>query len=119
MSEEQEKPEFGPDPELYARMSKPYESKEAADAALKRFMLGVKALREECGIAEVMMLVANHITAETKNTVSCQALALGSPDFRAELGAMAFQMYTAPALERAERLRKMATAVAPTEDDDL
>lgn len=111
---DQEKPEFGPDPELYARMSKPYASQAEADASIKRFMLGIKKLREECGIAEVLMMVANHVDAAAtgagKNTVTCQALVLGSPDFRPELGAMAFQLYTAPFLERADRLREMSTA---------
>lgn len=110
------KPKFGPDPDLYASMSKPYESKEAADAAIERFMVGVKKLREECRIAEVVMLVANHVVIDDKQTMSCQALALGNPDFRAELGAMAFQTYTAPALERAKRLRAMAAA--PPEEEE-
>ena len=119
MSEEKAESKFGPDPELYARMSKAYESREDAEAALRRFMLGVKKLREECGVAEVMLLVANHYVGPgTKTSVSCQSMTMGSPDFRPELGALAFQTYTAPSLERADRLRRMAESPPAADEDE-
>jgi len=105
----------GPNPELYARVSKPYPTAVQANEQLNKFLHGVKALREELGIAEVLVLGAVHFVPDTglKETMSVKALALGSPDARAQLGALAFQQYTAPEIERAEELRRLATEGGP------
>jgi hypothetical protein len=102
--------EYGPDPDLYARMSEPYVSRAAAEVQLKKFLLGVKRLREECGVAEVMLMAGNHFTKEEgkEDTTSCMSLALGNPDFRPEFGAMAYQQYTLPEVLKAARWAKVA-----------
>lgn len=46
------------DEELYRRMAEPYESAEAAAAALKAFHDGVRKLREEHRIAEAVCVAA-------------------------------------------------------------
>ena len=117
---DQEKPAFGPDADLYAKMSEPYETQELANAALMRFMLGVKKLREECRVSEVMLIVATNVAGvdDKGPTMVCQALTLGSAEFRPELAARAFQMYTAPVLERAERLRAMSFSAQPTGEEE-
>lgn len=101
----------GPNPELYEKLAKPYPSKQEADVALSGFLRAVKAAREEFGVPEVLILAAAHFepSPDSKETTSVQALAFGHPDVRAHLGAAAFNTYTLPELERAERLREMAT----------
>lgn len=47
---------MSPNPELYARMAVPYETADAAQAAIKAFLAGVAALREKHRIAEVAMI---------------------------------------------------------------
>mgnify|MGYP000278736648 CR=1 FL=1 len=48
---------FKADPDLYERMSAPYPTREEAEAALARFAEGVEKLRQECRIAEVLLVV--------------------------------------------------------------
>lgn len=107
--------DYGPNPELYERLAKPYGTKEEADHSVKGFLLAVKKLREEYGIPEVLVMAAAHFTPDekTKETVTVRAVAFGSPEFRAQLGALAFNQYTLPEIERAEQLRNLATS--PTE----
>lgn len=101
----------GPNPELYKRLSAPYATAVASDNALNDFLLGVQELREKCGIAEVLVVAAVYVESPDKATnTAAKALAMGHPDMRAQLGALAFQQYTAPVLERADALRKLATA---------
>lgn len=102
---------FGPNPELYKRLSLPYATAVASDNALNDFLVGVQELREKCGIAEVLVVAAVYVDSPDKATnTAAKALAMGHPDMRAQLGALAFQQYTAPVLERADSLRKLATA---------
>lgn len=105
----------GPNPELYERLSKPFDSKKDADGVLAAFLSEVKKLRETYLIPEVVIIAAAFFEpAEGEQTTACVALALGSPEYRAQLGALAFQQYTAPEIERGERLRKMAEGTLAT-----
>ncbi len=108
-------PDYGPNPELYDDLSEPYNNKADADEALKGFLLAVKQLREDYAIPEVLVLAATHYSPAPgeKESVSVRAVAFGHPDFRAQLGALAFNSYTLPVIERAEELRAMATAPGP------
>lgn len=99
----------GPNPELYARLSKPYLNRGEADHSLNAFLLGVQKLREECGIAEALVIAGTYFDGDEKETVSVKALAMGSPEMRAQLGALAYQQYTLPEIERAERLAQIAS----------
>lgn len=111
------KGEFGPDPELYTRMSAPYEDANAAHVAIERFLSGVKRLREECRVSEVLVVVAApHVSLE-KGAYACQQLTLGNPSVHAEMAATAFNTYALPVIERAERLREMAT-IAKSDSDE-
>lgn len=114
MSDEHEN-EYGPNPELYAKLAERYESKEEADFALKGFLLAVKKLREEFRVPEVMVHGACHFKPENegKKAVTIRAAGFGAPEFRAQLGALAFNTYTLPEIERAEQLRALATATPP------
>ena len=51
-------------PDLYARMAVPYDSDEAAQAALKAFLEDVAALREKHRIAEVAMIAGAYVGGE-------------------------------------------------------
>lgn len=53
-----------PDPDLYRRMSEPYESQVEAECALKAFLGAVRVLREKHRIAEVVMLAGVHAGGE-------------------------------------------------------
>ena len=64
---EETKRDFGPDPDLYARMSSPFATKGAANDAIGRFMLGVRALREECGVAEIIMIAITYFADDGGN----------------------------------------------------
>lgn len=114
MSDEQDK-EYGPNPELYAKLSRPYASKEEADHSLKGFLLAVKKLREEYNIPEVLLIGACFFDPEEgeKETVTIRAVVFGSPEFRAQMGAMAFNTYTLPEIKRADQLRNMAMSNPP------
>lgn len=103
--------DYGPNPELYAKLSQPHKTQEEADFALKGFLLAVKKLREEYGIPELLVIGACYFEprADSKNTVSSRAVAFGAHEMRAQLGALAFNAYTLPELERAEQLRDIAT----------
>jgi len=61
-----------PNPELYERLSKPYETQEAAGAALTRFSEGMAKLREECGIAEVLIVAGAYSKEEGGRAGLCQ-----------------------------------------------
>lgn len=56
--------EVSPNPELYARMAVPYETADAAQAAIKAFLADVAALREKHRIAEVAMIAVAYHGAE-------------------------------------------------------
>lgn len=62
--------EVSPNPDLYARMAVPYDSNEAAQAALKAFLLDVAALREKHRIAEVAMIAAAYVGGERPDPVA-------------------------------------------------
>ena len=55
---------MSPNPDLYARMAVPYDSNEAAQAALKAFLEDVAALREKHRIAEVAMIAGAYTGGE-------------------------------------------------------
>lgn len=102
----------GPNQELYDRLREPFAKRSEADASLNGFLVGLKRLREEFHIPEVVVVAGAFFTPAEgqKETFACKALGLGSPDGHAQLGALAFQQYTAPEIERGEKLRQLATA---------
>lgn len=100
---------WGPNPELYERLSEPVENKAVADERLRDFMAQVKELREECGVPEVIVMAAvYHVDPKEKVLGAIQSLALGNPTAHADLGALAYLTYTKPSIERAEKLRAIA-----------
>ena len=103
-------PTVGPNPDLYARLSRPYNDRLQADAQLDLFLKRVQQAREELGISDVLVVCALHIkpSESEKETISCKALALGSPDTTAQLGALGFQAYTLPEIKAADKLRAIA-----------
>lgn len=57
-------------PELYARMSEPYDSAEQAQVALAVFMEGVAELRQKHRIAEVAIVAASYAGNDSTETVA-------------------------------------------------
>jgi hypothetical protein len=109
-SRNDDKPVVGPNPELYARLSAAYNDRASADAQLDLFLRRVQQAREESGISDVLVVCAVHFkpSESEKETISCKALALGSPDTTAQLGALGFQAYTLPEIKAGDKLRAIA-----------
>lgn len=61
-----QEPEWGPNPERYARMAEPYPTPAEAEDALRRFMDGVAKLREECRIPEALIIVAAYYAPQER-----------------------------------------------------
>lgn len=112
--------EFGgstQNPELYKRLSQPYATEELAKTALNKFLQGVRKLREECGVPEIMVLASAYINPEKEGDrllSNVNALVMGSSEVWPELAAMAFSMYTAPILKAAEEVNEMADRLRTT-----
>ncbi len=49
------------DPDLYAEMSKPFATRAEYDRAVEVFAAGLRALRKECGLANVVYLIADGV----------------------------------------------------------
>ena len=65
-------------PELYRRMQVPHASEDAVNEAFGKFTDGVRALREECGIPEVVVLMQASVTqADGGEAVATGSLHLG------------------------------------------
>lgn len=114
MSNEDE-PVDGPNPELYDRLSTPYLTQEDADRRLLAFLRKVQQLREEMEVSDVVVMCTNHYEKQASaaddpgdKVSSVRTLALGHPDIHAELGALAYQHYTLPLIQRASKLAKIA-----------
>jgi hypothetical protein len=103
-------PAYGPNPELYEKLAKPRASKEEADRSLKSFFVEVKKLRELYGIPELLILAGVHHEVTGKKSESAfQTVCFGSPEVRPYMGAIAYNMYTKPAIDAAEQLAHIAT----------
>jgi hypothetical protein len=59
-----EKAEQWADNELYRRMCEPMESEEAATESMKKFNAGIRALREECHIHDVIVVFQATVTTK-------------------------------------------------------
>lgn len=96
---------FGPNQERYAKASQPHADDSAAKAALDRFFTRVTELREELMIPEVLVVaMANHGRGESVSSAAFFGNAALAPSF----GAAAFREFTAPTIERANRLESIA-----------
>lgn len=113
-----EETEWGPNPELYARMAEPYSTTEAADAAIESFFKDLAKLREQHRIPHVVVVAMAHVQPEghDKATAAVQSLALGSQHCHPEMAASVFATYAGPLLDRADRLRRMAKE-RPSDDE--
>lgn len=117
---EETKRDFGPDPDLYARMSAPFATKGVADDAIGRFMLGVRALREECGVAEIIMIAIAYFADDGgERHGTCMSMELGGSHAHPHMGAMAYKIWTGPAVLRAKELERIAMGKALDEDEVL
>ena len=113
MSEEKDY-EFGPNPERYADLSKPVDS-DVALASMKAFFSDVARLREKHRIAEVITVCGVHCHGEKEGSkyIATMTLAMGDSTVAAELGAVAYSMYTAPLVESAMNLVDLAGMAKP------
>lgn len=105
----------GSDPELYARLSAQFSSRRVAGDAIDQFLLGVKELRERCGVPEVVVVCgAFYAPSEgRRDSFNAKALRIGSSAVGAQLAALAFQEYAAPLIQEAEELKALALDVNP------
>jgi hypothetical protein len=55
---------FEADPQKYAELSKPFDSQEEAEHAAREFFNGVRALREQCRIPEVVLQFVIYVQGE-------------------------------------------------------
>lgn len=106
-----EEAEWGPNPDLYARMAEPYPTPADAENALRRFIDGVATLREECRIPEALIIVAAYYAPQegNANNVACRSLGMGNPACHATMAAELFNQHAAPVLEHANRIQRTAT----------
>ena len=104
------------DQDLYTKLSDPSNGKEEADAKLLNFLRGVEQLRRELGIPDVLVIGACHYIDpnydEDGPQSTIRALALGQPNIHAELGAIGYQQYTMPMINRAAELARLVTGQA-------
>lgn len=109
-STKDEKPVVGPNQDLYDRLSQPLPDREFAGTRLDIFLSKVQRLREDLGISDVLVICAVHYKPAEgeKETISSKALALGSPEITSQLGALGFQAYTLPEIQRGDKLRAIA-----------
>lgn len=99
---------MAPNPDLYARMAVPYDSAEAAQAALKAFLEDVAALREKHRIAEVAMIAGAYVGGEMVGMT--QTLGDQSRSLRlvSSLGKQCMMAEAERREEEAEELRRRA-----------
>lgn len=104
--------EVGANPGLYASVSKPPRPDvRTADNDVTAFLREVAVLRVKHRIPEVLVLAAVHFEPSAENpadSVAIRGIAYGHPDYRAQLGAMAFNTYTLPVINQADALRALA-----------
>ncbi len=98
----------GPNPDLYARMAVPYDSAEAAQAALKAFLEDVAALREKHRIAEVAMIAGTYVAGEMVGMTQTLGDQSRSMRLVATLGKQCMMAEAERREEEAEELRRRA-----------
>lgn len=117
MSDKTEAPAPTANPERYARMAAPYPTTADAEAAMRKFLDGLEKLREECRVAEVLVMVATHHEpdpGDTKKNKTCMlSLALGHSDAHPVMAAYAYRAFAMPAIEKADTLRSLARGDDP------
>jgi len=107
---------YGPNRELYEKLSTPYENKEKASTALQAFLDAVAEARKVHGVADVLVVaVAFHNSSRKAGDALANMLSLGDARNKAQLAAMAFQEYASPEIERA---RKLVSVVGGTLGDE-
>lgn len=102
--------------ELHERLARPRDTKEEAEKDMMGFLDGLKELREKHRIPEVMVMVAVNHREGQKVASRCRSLALGAPELRPKLGAMAYRMYTMPLIKEASELLEMARGAGLDEE---
>lgn len=110
-------PAFGPNQARYAQCAKPHLSKEQANDALRQFLAHIGDIRAYYQIPEVIVVAAAYYGDEPGQTMA-QSAGFGNANTHPELGAVAFKVYTAPAIARSQKLQQMASIVNAAEDDD-
>ena len=100
----------GPNPELYERLSQKVSDPDVADERIIAFFRDLKRIREQHGIPELLVVCGvHHEPVEGSNTnIVVRVGAYGDPDMPATLGAVAFNTFTLPEIERGEKLSRVA-----------
>jgi len=100
------KPKITQDLKKYEELSVPYESEEAADAALIKFNEGLSRLRDECRISDVLVMAAVHVKSQQdgKTAIFNAPMAFGNSLHAPELAARLFSFFAGHVLDHAERL---------------
>lgn len=113
MSEEKDY-EFGPNPSRYAELSVPVEKIDGL-ASLKAFLNDLARLREKHKIAEVITVCGTYCKGEKEGEkyLATMTLAMGDSTVSAELGSVAYAMFTAPVVESAMKLVELAGMAKP------
>lgn len=109
-------PSFGPNQARYEQCAKPHASTEDAHKSLAAYLADVGELRVKHQVPEVIVVAAAY-TGEKKETAVLSA-GFGDSRTHPELGALAFKIYTAPAIARARKLQQLAQIAPSAEGDD-
>lgn len=64
-------------PELYRKMCEPFESEDEFTEATNKFNTGLRALREECGIQEVVCVFQCSVTRGNEELAATGSIRLG------------------------------------------
>lgn len=100
------------DPDLYVELAKPYPTEAEAKLATVAFLEGVLALRKEHRIPEVLIVCAAYTdegSAPGQQNSVVNAQVRGSSAITPQLAAMAYNIYTVPAIQAARDLEQLAT----------
>ena len=103
--------EMSANPGLYNMLKPPRADLGEAESSVDAFLREVSVLRVRHRIPEVLVLAAVHFVpdpAKPDDTVAIKGVAYGHPDYRAQLGALAFNTYTLPTIQQAEALQGLA-----------
>lgn len=106
---ENEDYEYGPNPERYADLSSPV-AKEECLTSLKAFLDDLSRLREKHRISDVITVCGKYCfdKEEDRKYIATMTLSMGDSSVSAELGSVAYAMYTAPVVESAMKLVELA-----------
>jgi hypothetical protein len=77
-------------PELFRRMSEPYDTADAANAALEAFYADVKAAREKHRIAQVYVIAETNVKYESFESPAMSTASFGSGEHSLAMVAWAF-----------------------------